>query len=182
MKVMVTFRHVRSTDALRQYAEEKIARLERYLHRPMEAHVILEVLKKTQRAEISLLANGKALFGEQETNDLYSAIDLALDKVERQVKKLASRKKARGVHSGHAGTASVRHQVLAPERSDSGGPPKVMRTRRVPAKPMSIEDAILEVERNKDEFIVFRNSTTEGLSVLYRRRDGNYGLIEPDPS
>ncbi|MGH7805099.1 MAG: ribosome hibernation-promoting factor, HPF/YfiA family [Candidatus Binatia bacterium] len=181
MKVMVTFRHVRSTDALRQYAEEKIARLERYLHRPMEAHVILEVLKKTQRAEINLIANGTALFGEQETSDLYSAIDLALDKVERQVKKLASRKKARGAHAGHSGTASVRHQVLAPER-EAGTPPRVMRTRRVPAKPMSIDDAILEIERGRDEFIVFRNSTTEGLSVLYRRRDGNYGLIEPDPS
>ena len=178
MKVMVTFRHVRSTDALRRYAEEKIARLDRYLHRPMEAHVILEVLKKTQRAEINLIANGTALFGEQETSDLYSAIDLALDKVERQVKKLAARRKP-GKANGHD---SVRHHVLASEPSDGGGPPKVMRTRRVPAKPMSIEDAMLELERSKDEFFVFRNSTNESLSVLYRRSDGNYGLIEPEPS
>ena len=179
MKVMVTFRHVRSTDALRQYAEEKIARLERYLHRPMEAHVILEVLKKTQRAEINLIANGTALFGEQETSDLYSAIDLALDKVETQVKKLASRHKLRKSHRPSGG---ARHHVLASDRSESGGSPAVIRTRRVPAKPMSIEDAMLELERSKDEFFVFRNSTTEGLSVLYRRRDGNYGLIEPDPA
>jgi putative sigma-54 modulation protein len=181
MKVMVTFRHVRSTNALRQYAEEKIARLERYLHRPMEAHVILEVLKKTQRAEINLIANGTALFGEQETSDLYSAIDLALDKVERQVKKLASRQKLHKTPRSSS-NAGVRHHVLASDRGDSGGPPAVIRTRRVPAKPMSIEDAMLEMDRNQDEFFVFRNSTTEGLSVLYRRRDGNYGLIEPDPT
>ena len=181
MKVMVTFRHVRSTDALRQYAEEKIERLERYLHRPMEAHVILEVLKKTQRAEISLNANGTALFGEEETNDLYSAIDLALDKVERQVKKLAARRKSR--KAAHLpSTDSVRHLVLASDRGEPGAPPSVIRTRRVPAKPMSIEDAMIELERNRDEFFVFRNSTTEGLSVLYRRSDGNYGLIEPDPT
>ena len=180
MKVMVTFRHVRSTDALRQYAEEKIARLDRYLHRPMEAHVILEVLKKTQRAEISLIANGKALFGEHETSDLYSAIDLALDKVERQVKKLAARRKPGKSRSSNS--ESVRHLVLAPERGEDGGPPTVKRTRRVPAKPMAIEDAMLELERSKDEFFVFRNATTEGLSVLYRRRDGNYGLIEPEPT
>jgi len=178
MKVMVTFRHVRSTAALRSYAEEKIARLDRYLHRPMEAHVILEVVKKSHRAEINLIANGTALFGAEETSDLYSAIDLALDKVERQLKKLASRKK---VHkAGRAASSGVRLHVLAAESTDADGGRAVIRSRRVPAKPLSVDEAVLQMDRSRDEFFVFRDAATESLCVLYRRRDGNYGLIEPE--
>jgi putative sigma-54 modulation protein len=176
MKVTVTFRHVRSTEALRTYAEEKIARLDRYLHRPMEAHVILEVVKKSQRAEIHLIANGTALFGEEETNDLYSAIDLALDKVERQLKKLAGRKKERKAAPG------VRLHVLAADGDEDGRGRAVIRSRRVPAKPLSVEEAVMQMDRSRDEFFVFRDASTESLCVLYRRRDGNYGLIEPEPA
>lgn len=179
MKVTVTFRHVRSTAALRTYAEEKITRLDRYLHRPMEAHVILEVLKKSHRAEINLIANGTALFGADETSDLYSAIDLALDKVERQVKKLAARSKPR--KSGRpAALGGVRLHVLAAEGTDADGTRSVIRSRRMPAKPLSVDEAVLQMDRSRDEFFVFRNAATEGLCVLYRRRDGNYGLIEPE--
>ena len=178
MQVTVTFRHVRPTEALRRYAEEKIGRLTKYLHRPMEAHVILSVLKKLHRAEINLIANGRALFSDEETSDLYSAIDLALDKVERQVKKLNAKRKEHKASKDGAG--SVRVQVLAADRVDKRGVPEIIRTRRMPAKPMSIEEAVMQMDLTKDEFLVFRNAANEGLSVLYRRRDGNYGLIEPE--
>ena len=93
MQVTVTFRHIEPTEPLRQYAADKLQRLSKYLHRPMGAHVILSVLKKNHRAEINLSANGTSLFSEEVTNDLYSAIDLALDKIERQVKKLNAKRK-----------------------------------------------------------------------------------------
>lgn len=180
MKITVTFRHVRSTVALRRYAEEKIARLDRYLHRPMEAHVVLEVLKKSHRAEIHLIANGTSIFGDEETTDLYSAIDLALDKVERQLKKLAARKKERKA-AARPETRGVRLHVLAADASEPGQR-AVIRSRRVPAKPLSVEEAVLQMDRSRDEFFVFRDASTESLCVLYRRRDGNYGLIEPEPA
>jgi putative sigma-54 modulation protein len=176
MNVTVTFRHVRPTEALRKYAEEKVGRVSRYLHRPMEAHVILSVLKKNHRAEISLLANGTSLFSDEETGDLYSAIDLALDKIERQVKKLNAKRKS---HQGE-GHAGVRLSVLSAEPGDERGVREVVRTRRIPAKPMSVEEAMMQLDLTDDEFLVFRNARSESLSVLYRRKDGNYGLIESD--
>jgi ribosome hibernation promoting factor len=177
MQVTVTFRHIEPSEALRKYAQDKIGRLSKYLHRPMEAHVILSVLKKNHRAEINLLANGTSLFSEDETADLYSAIDLAHDKIERQVKKLNAKRKN---HQAPHNPAGIMLQVLAPDRVDEHGAPEIIRTRRIPAKPMSVEEAVMQMDLTNDEFLVCRDAANEGLSVLYRRRDGNYGLIEPE--
>jgi ribosome hibernation promoting factor len=177
MQVTVTFRHIEPTDALRQYAEGKLQRLSKYLHRPMDAHVILSVLKKNHRAEIHLSANGTALFSEHMTGDLYSAIDLALDKVERQVKKLSAKRKN---HQAEHTLPGLRLQVLSPDRVDDRGAPEIIRERRIPAKPMTIEEAVMQIDLTNNEFFVFRNAQNECLSVIYRRKDGNYGLIDSD--
>ncbi|MGH7819282.1 MAG: ribosome hibernation-promoting factor, HPF/YfiA family [Candidatus Binatia bacterium] len=179
MQVTVTFRHIEPTQALRKYAEDKIGRLSKYLHRPMEAHVILSVLKKRHRAEINLLANGTSLFSEEVTSDLYSAIDLAHDKIERQVKKLNAKRRN---HQGPHHAAGILLQVLAPDRVDEHGAPEIIRTRRIPAKPMSVEEAVMQMDLTNNEFFVFRNAQSESLSVIYRRKDGNYGLIESEVS
>lgn len=181
MQVTVTFRHVQPTEALRAYAEEKIGRVAKYLHRPMEAHVILSVLKKSHRAEVNLLANGTSLFSEEETSDLYSAIDLALDKIERQVKKLnAKRKNHQSAKVNAVEGSALRLHVLAPDRVDEHGAPEIIRTRRIPAKPMSVEEAVMQMDLTNNEFFVFRNAANESLTVIYRRKDGNYGLIESE--
>ena len=177
MQVTVTFRHIEPTDALRQYAEGKLQRLSKYLHRPMDAHVILSVLKKSHRAEIHLSANGTSLFSEDVTGDLYSAIDLALDKVERQVKKLNAKRKN---HQAEHAPPALRLQVLSPDRVDHRGVPEIIRTRRIPAKPMSVEEAVMQIDLTNNEFFVFRNAQSETLSVIYRRKDGNYGLIDSE--
>ncbi len=177
MQVTVTFRHVEPTEPLRRYATDKLQRLSKYLRGPMDAHVILSVLKKNHRAEINLSANGTPLFSEQETNDLYSAIDLALDKIERQVKKLSAKRKN---HQAEHTLPGLRLQVLSPDRVDDRGAPEIIRTRRIPAKPMSIEEAVMQIDLTNNEFFVFRNAQSESLSVIYRRKDGNYGLIEAD--
>ena len=181
MNVSVTFRHVRPTEAIRKYAEEKIGRLQRYLHRPMDAHVILSVLKKNHRAEISMVANGTALFSKEETGDLYSAIDLAGEKIETQVKKLNARRKDHKAHKEkEENPAGLRLQVLASDRVDRSGAPEIIRTRLIPAKPMSLEEAVMQMDLTNNEFFVFRNAVNESLAVLYRRKDGHYGLIESE--
>ncbi len=187
MHVTVTFRHIDPTDAIRTYAESKVGRLDRYLHRPMEAHVILSVLKKNHRAEINLIANGTSLFCEEETSDLYSAIDLALDKIERQVKKLNAKRRHHQAQGKNAvalaepvAESGLRLKVLSHDRFDERGSPEILRTRRVPAKPMSIDEAVEQMDLTQNEFLVFRSATTESLSVIYRRKDGNYGLIESE--
>jgi putative sigma-54 modulation protein len=177
MQVTVTFRHIEPTEPLRQYAADKLQRLSKYLRRPMDAHVILSVLKKHHRAEINLSANGTSLFSEEETNDLYSAIDLALDKIERQVKKLNAKRKN---HQADHTPPGLRLQILSPDRVDDRGVPEIIRTRRIPAKPMSVEEAVMQIDLTNNEFFVFRNAQSESLSVIYRRKDGNYGLIESD--
>ena len=177
MQILVTFRHVEPTSPLKAYAEEKLGRVKKYLRRPVEAHVILAVSKERHVAEITLKADHVTMFAEETTHDLYSAIDLAVDKLEHQAQRLHERRRH------HKGGANARGaEPKAPSRSnrEAMDVPQVVRIQRVSAKPMSVEEAVAELSASTDEFLVFTNSSSERLAVLYRRRDGNYGLIEPE--
>ena len=177
MRIAVTFRHVPPTPALRAYAEEKLGRVRKYLRRPTDAHVILSVSKQRHVAEITLQADHVTMFAQEETHDLYSAIDLALDKLEHQAQKLkAKRRHHKGVAAAR-GTAA--EPASAPARRGADHP-AVVRSDEVFAEPMSIREAVEQLRRSKDEVLVFRNAATQGLAVLYRRRDGKFGLIEPE--
>ncbi len=185
MRVAVTFRNVRGTDPLRRYAEQKLGRVAKYLRGPAEAHVVLAVSKYRQTAEISVTAKRNNFNAKEETQDLYSAIDLAVDKIERQVKKHRARVKSHKGSADHRGlrgwgSANVRVGVLSSESFDQGGKPLIIRSKRIPVKPMSVEEAVMQMDLTSNEFLVFRNASSEMLSVVYRRRDGNYGLIEPE--
>ena len=184
MQVTVTFRHVRSSPPLRKYAGEKLERVAKHVRNPMEAHVILSVVKKDHVAEISLHAPGGTLFAEAKTGDLYSAIDLAIDKIDRQARKLSARRKEHQATKASIPdeSSAIHLRVLDAERTDARGAPEVIRSRRIPAKPMSVEDAVMQMDMSNKEFLVFRNSQDESLSVIYRRKDGNYGLIESEAS
>jgi putative sigma-54 modulation protein len=144
--------------------------------------VILSVAKERHVAEITLKADHVTLFAQEETHDLYSAIDLALDKLEHQAQKL---KEKRESHKGGAGgrggePVEVAPSVLVTDRQASGSGPEVIRSQRVPAKPMSVEDAVDQLATSRDDFLVFINAADQRLVVLYLRKDGNYGLIEPE--
>jgi putative sigma-54 modulation protein len=172
MQIIVTFRRVEPTEGLRQYAEEKMRRVHKFLRRPIDAHVILSVLKHRHIAEVQVSANHLNITATEETDDLYSAIDLAMSKLERQIKKRVAKAKD---HKGANDTATA-----VPPTSGPGG--SVVRTERVAVKPMSVEEAIMHLRMRKNDFLLFTNAATETLSVVYRRKDGNYGLIEPEPS
>lgn len=173
MQVMVTFRHVEPTDGLRAYAEEKVRRVHKYLQHPIDAHVVLVVEKQRHIAEVQVTASHLNIIATEETGDLYSAIDLAMDKVERQVKKHVEKHKD---HKGPGPAAGVAHSP-AEERNDGA-----IRMQRVAVKPMSVDEAMLQLKMAKNDFLLFRNAANETLSVLYRRKDGNYGLLEPEAS
>ena len=182
MQINVTFRHVESTPALRAYAEEKLERIKKYLRRPVDAHVILSVAKERHVAEITLKADHVTLFAQEETHDLYSAIDLALDKLEHQAQKLKAKRQS---HKGRTGVrgpepgAAVSSQPAAGLQAAAGAP-AVIRAPRAPAKPMSVDEAVDQLAASRDDFLVFTNASDQRLAVLYRRKDGNYGLIEPE--
>lgn len=171
MHVMVTFRHVDPTEGLRSYAEEKAQRVHKYLRHPIEAHVILSVEKQRHIAEIIVTASHLNITATEETSDLYAAIDLAMDKVERQVKKHVEKHKE---HKGPGNVPVVNH--TPPEESNGGA----IHAQRVAVKPMSLDEAVLQLKKAKNDFLFFRNADNETLNVLYRRKDGNFGLLEPE--
>src|SRR4029434_629239 len=145
------FRHVDPTPALRSYAEDKVTRVSRkYLRRPIDAHVILGVSKERHVAEITLQADHVSMFAKETTHDLYSAIDLAVEKLEHQAQKLKARRSERqGTGTATAASPADDGAALAPPV------PRVIQTRRVSAKPMSVEDALGRLERSADECLVF---------------------------
>jgi len=179
MQINVTFRHVDPTPALRAHAEEKLERMvKKYLRRPVDAHVILSVSKERHVAEVTLQADHVTMFAKEETTDLYAAIDLAVEKLEHQAQKLRAKRKE------HKGPSGVARSLAAEEASASRdgtarSRPRVIE-RRVSAKPMGVDEALETLARTGDEFLVFTNAASQTLAVLYRRKDGNYGLIEPE--
>src|SRR5215475_1492757 len=157
MQITVTFRHVDPTPALRTYAEDKVAKVARkYLRRPGDAHVILGVSKERHVAEITLQAQHVSMFAKETTHDLYSAIDLAVEKLEHQVQKLKARRTRKGADTPRGSAVSDGlERPVAPRRVIETS--RVIETRRVPATPMSVDDAIGRLERSTDEFLVFTN-------------------------
>ncbi len=174
MQVMVTFRHVEPSEGLRQYAEDKVQRVHKFLRRPIEAHVTLSVLKHRHIADVQLSANHLNITAKEETGDLYSAIDLAMTKIERQVKRHVAKYKA------HKGPNSA--PAAPPARARGGRRSEAIHTQRVSVKPMSVDEAVMQLKLQQNDFLLFQNAANETLSVIYRKKDGNYGLIEPEPS
>jgi len=171
MQVSVTFRHVDATPALKAHAEERLARLAKYLHRPGVAHVTLSVEKDRHMAEIAWQADHESLFAKEVTGDLYSAIDAAVAKLEHQAQRL---KEKRDEHKGP--TREVPPPAPAATSPGSGAPGVVAHP--IDPKPMALEDALVQLERTGDGFLAFVDASTHSMAVLYRRKDGNYGLIE----
>ena len=176
MQINVTFRHVDPTPALRSHAEEKLERMvKKHLRRPVDAHVILSVSKERHAAEITLQADHVTMFAKEETTDLYAAIDLAVSKLEHQAQKLREKRKE---HKGPSAARGPGPSDGAAEENPRSRPRVI--TRRVSAKPMAVDEAVATLGRTGDEFLFFTNASSQQLAVLYRRKDGNYGLIEPE--
>ncbi len=182
MQVSVTFRHIDSSDPLKEYAVDKTQRLSKYLSEPVEVHWVLSVEKIRHTAAATVTANGLRIKAQEETADLYSAIDSVLDKLENQVRK--HKEKLKDHHKQENVEASV--DVMAPEEGAVGEDDstleavssRVVTTRNVFIKPMSVEEATMQMEVADNDFLVFTNSSTNNVNVLYSRKDGNYGLIE----
>ena len=172
MQVTVTFRNIEATDALRRYADAKVRRIAaKYFRRPVEGHVVLAVNKRRHTVELTVNAERMVLNAEGETGDLYSAIDAAVDKIERQTGNSARASRAEAQEIAEDEAAGT---------NDPTATPAVVETERVAAKPMSVEEAVMQLDVSANDFLVFRNASNETVNVLYRRKDGNYGLIQPD--
>ena len=174
MRLDITGRHVDVTTALRQLIEKRLARLERVLNDAAVSAIITLTREKYRlRTEIAVHTRGDhVLRGNGESSGWAVSVRQATDKIEQQAQTLKGKwndRKRKGARAAREAS-----QEPAPP-----GPARVVRA-RYPVKPMSIDDAALRLDGSKDTFVVFRNAETETVSILYRRRDGNLALIEPD--
>ena len=174
MQLSVTARNLEITPALRAYAEEKLSRLTRYLENIVALHVVLSVNKHRQTAEVTLRVRDLTIRAEEEGDDLYSSIDLVAEKLERQILRYKERILA---HAARGGNRGGRSTMAAPVTEEE---PRVVKTKRFAVKPVGVDEAILQMNLLGHSFYVFRNARTEEVNVIYRRRDGHYGLIEPE--
>ena len=175
MIVNVTFRHTEPIESLRTYAEEKITKLDKYLDSPAEAHIVLTVEKFRHQADITLSVNGTRIKAFEETGDMYSAIDQVMDKVEKQLKRHLSKIRDRRSEGGREENLVEEGGAEVPSPDEEA----VIEVEKLEAKPMDPEEAAMQLGFSNQEFMVFRNAKTNEINVLYRRKDGNLGLIEP---
>lgn len=177
MMMTVTFRRMEAAESLRAYAEEKLSKLKKYLDSPLEAHVVLEVEKFRHLADVTLNVDGTRIKAVEETEDMYSAIDQVMDKIEIQLKKLRAKVKNRKTDS-IKGKGALASDASA-ETMESPVDELTIRVEKLVAKPMDPEEAAMQLSASKQDFLVFRNARTRETNVIYKRKDGDIGLIEP---
>ena len=183
-EIKVTGRHVAVTDAILDYARKKVESLHLDYPRIIDAQVILEVEKYRHIAEVVLHCNNHiTIDASAETSDLYASIDEAVSKIAQQMRKHKT-KIMRQHRPRRAQTRMIEEQILADEvageEPENGSEPLVVRTEKYPVKPMFVDEAVLQLQMNTaQQFVVFLNAKSEKVNVLYRRKQGNFGVIEP---
>lgn len=179
MQLTVTFRHMDSNEQLREYVKEKIMRIKKYLDHQVEAQVVLSAEKFRKIAEITLWTNGYTINCQEETGDMFSSIDMVMDKLERQIKKFKE-KIQHFKPNQQAGTARLKMEVISSESLEEEREPRIIKTKSFSTKPMTLEEAVLQLELLNNNFLVYVDAQTQNVNVLYKRKDGDYGLIEPE--
>lgn len=173
MEVTITGRHIEITQPLHDYVTKKLERVSRYFEKILDARVILEVIKKNHEVEIVLDVNGLTLRSKGSSPDMYASIDQAVDKMERQIKrykdKITRHKPKSGEVSKEAGLS-----VLSADQGEQ----KIIRSKRFTVKPMTVGEALMQMDLLGYDFLVFTHQETDRANVVYHRKDGNYGLIE----
>lgn len=177
MNVIVTGRHVEVTDALKKYATDKIEKFERFEANITEANFVFSLEKHNHKVEASLKVNGHSIQADSVTEEMYSSIDEVLDKLGRQIRKMKDKtdsKRKSGEKQTMALAAAGEEGIL------EGGPaPLIIKSRRFDPKPMTAEEAAMQLDVLDQSFFVFVDSMSNGVNVVYRRKDGNVGLVEP---
>jgi putative sigma-54 modulation protein len=177
MQISVTFKNLDPSDHLKSYVQNKLDKLDKLLDNPAEANVVLSVEKIRHIAEIKITGDRLSINCREKTSDMYSSIDMALDKLEKQIKKNKQK-----IKNHRQGTRSeLREMQVLPEDISSEpltDEPQI-RVQNIDFKPMDVDEASMQMNLVDDNFIVFTNSRTNRVNVLYRRKDGDLGLIQP---
>ncbi|QQY80084.1 SSU ribosomal protein S30P /sigma 54 modulation protein [Keratinibaculum paraultunense] len=174
MKLTFVGKNIEVTEALKDVTEKKLGKLEKYFQGDVEGNVVYSVERNRKIIEITINLPGTILRAEESSDDMYAAIDKAVDILERQIRKHKTKLQRR-----YKNGETIRFENIEPLQEEEDRP-KIVRTKRFDMKPMSVEEAILQMELLRHNFFVFMNAESGDLNVLYKRKDGNYGLIEPE--
>ena len=178
MKFTFAEKHMASSDDLRAYAEKKINKLDRFFKNEAEAFVTFSIERGRFLAEITIHSNGLYYRASELTNDMYASVDSGVAAIERQIRRNKTRLEKRLREGALEREAIPAYAAIEDEPDDEF---KVIRSKRFSIKPMSAEEAILQMNLLEHEFFVFRNSEEdEAISVVYKRKDGGYGIICDD--
>jgi putative sigma-54 modulation protein len=188
MNIDFTGRNIEITPAIRDYAGKLLGKLEKILDGPLDAHIVLFVEKHRHVAEVQLKSRAGTFSGQEETGDLYASINEAIDKVERQVRRHKDKRNARRRREApRAAEVAVAMGEEAPpppvaeaEAIVDSRPRRIIRSARYRLKPLTPEDAVLELESSGHDILVFRDSLTYRVNVVHRLEDGNFGLVDPE--
>jgi putative sigma-54 modulation protein len=203
MQLNITFRQFGSSDALKEHVREKVERVNKYLDRAGEAHVVLSLERHLHHADITIHSGSWVLRGKDKSEDMYASIDMAMDKIEAQLRKYKEKLK------NHHGRERVHHrqslvnqfkvhhkvieldeeneaplaeapveQAAAPEQAEQAAP-RLVRTTEITVRSLTVDEAVMQMNLMNNDFYVFQHATTHEICVVYRRKeDGKYGIIE----
>ena len=174
MKVTVIAKNMELTEALKEIVQKKISKLEKYFEKDVEAKATLSVQKNRQIIEVTIPFNGAILRGEESTSDMYKSLDLVEDKLERQIRKQKTRLSRK--HGGSVKFGEL-NDIDTKAEEDLG---KLVRVKKFGVKPMNSEEAMLQMDLLGHNFFVFQDADTNKVNVIYKRKDGDYGLLEPE--
>ena len=173
MDLNIVFKNIEPTDALKAYFEKRVKKLERIFKKNFEVKAVLSTEKFRQCVEVILNIEGNIIKGEETSSDMYSAIDLVIDKLDRQARKYREKLKNRKHHNHEESLSIIKDNEKLSEK-------QIIKVENEIGKPLTVEEAAMELEASDQEFIFFRNAENNKLNILYKRNDGNYGWIDPE--
>ena len=176
MKFIIVGKNIDVTPSLKETVEHKLGKLERYFTPDTEIHVTLSVQREHQKIEVTIPVKGNIIRSEQESTDMYVSIDLVEEVIERQLRKYKNKLIARHQEGGNFKQEFYDTDDLIPDEDEV----KIVRTKRFGIKPMYPEDACVQMDLLGHDFFVFCNAETDEVNVVYRRKNGSFGLIEPE--
>lgn len=180
MQTTVTFRRMKATDGLKDHANEKMQRLTKYVSDPVESHVVLSMERYLHKAEINMSTHGMLVRGQETSSDMYNSIDRAVEKIENQLRKYHSKL------IKHKPREGVRQKIKFKEfeaaasygEGNNETPANIIEMQDFEARPMMLDEAVMQMDLLNDDILVFLNPTTSKINVLYRKKGDKYGLIE----
>lgn len=179
MRFDIRGKNIELTDALKDYTTKRLSKLEKYIEDVKEAQVALSIEGEGHKVEVTIPLNGVILRGEEASSDMYSSIDLVEEKLEKQIDKYKTRlyKSNRGSGLKKAMAEEIEKDLENNQKETESF--NIVRTKKFALKPMDEEEAIMQMNLLGHNFFVFFNAETDEVNVVYKRKDGNYGLIEP---